>query len=93
MPRERTTANVRQPIDDRDPGTRRPRTGGYPTTAFRKKENKMQVTDSQEPATYDVVVVGGGAAGLSSAPTLARASRSVLVDGGEPRNAPVTPRR
>ncbi|MGC5363572.1 NAD(P)/FAD-dependent oxidoreductase [Streptomyces sp. DT24] len=38
---------------------------------------------------YDVVVLGGGAAGLSGALTLARARRSVLViDSGEPRNAP-----
>jgi thioredoxin reductase/SAM-dependent methyltransferase len=38
---------------------------------------------------YDVIVIGGGAAGLSGALTLARARRSVLViDGGEPRNAP-----
>jgi len=39
--------------------------------------------------TYDVVVVGGGAAGLSGALALGRARRSVLVvDEGEPRNAP-----
>lgn len=39
--------------------------------------------------TYDVVVIGGGAAGLSGAVALARSRRSVLVvDAGEPRNAP-----
>ncbi|MFP5371096.1 MAG: NAD(P)/FAD-dependent oxidoreductase, partial [Actinomycetes bacterium] len=38
---------------------------------------------------YDVVVIGGGAAGLSGAVALARSRRTVLVvDAGEPRNAP-----
>lgn len=38
---------------------------------------------------YDVVVIGGGAAGLSGALMLGRARRSVLVvDAGQPRNAP-----
>ncbi|MEV7604948.1 NAD(P)/FAD-dependent oxidoreductase [Paenarthrobacter sp. NPDC089322] len=38
---------------------------------------------------YDVVIIGGGAAGLSAAVTLGRALRTVLViDAGEPRNAP-----
>ncbi|MGD9961607.1 NAD(P)/FAD-dependent oxidoreductase [Nocardioides sp.] len=38
---------------------------------------------------FDVIVIGGGAAGLSAATTLARARRAVVVlDAGEPRNAP-----
>ena len=42
-----------------------------------------------ENENFDVVVVGGGAAGLSGAMALGRSKRSVLViDAGEPRNAP-----
>ncbi|WP_437383345.1 NAD(P)/FAD-dependent oxidoreductase [Plantibacter flavus] len=47
---------------------------------------------SADPASdvvVDVVIVGGGAAGLSAATMLGRSRRSVVViDGGEPRNAP-----
>lgn len=40
---------------------------------------------------HDVIVIGGGAAGLSAALVLGRSRRSVLVvDTGEPRNAPAT---
>jgi thioredoxin reductase len=39
--------------------------------------------------SWDVIVVGGGAAGLAGALALVRSRRSVLVvDAGEPRNAP-----
>ncbi len=42
-------------------------------------------------STYDVVIIGGGAAGLSAALVLSRARRKVLVvDAGHPRNAPAT---
>ena len=38
---------------------------------------------------YDVVIVGGGAAGLSAALVLGRARRRVaVIDAGKPRNAP-----
>lgn len=46
----------------------------------------VHMTDNK---IYDVVVIGGGAAGLSGALALGRSRRSVLViDAGEPRNAP-----
>src|SRR5436309_2459831 len=45
--------------------------------------------NENENENYDVVVFGGGAAGLSGAVALARSCRSVLViDAGDPRNAP-----
>jgi thioredoxin reductase len=46
------------------------------------------VTDELKDS-YDVVVLGGGAAGLNGALMLARARRSVaVIDGGAPRNSP-----
>ncbi|MBZ3902057.1 NAD(P)/FAD-dependent oxidoreductase [Streptomyces griseiscabiei] len=43
----------------------------------------------ETPEQYEVIVVGGGAAGLSAALVLGRARRHTLVvDAGEPRNAP-----
>jgi thioredoxin reductase len=44
---------------------------------------------NMETNSYDVVIIGGGAAGLSAALVLGRARRRVaVVDAGAPRNAP-----
>lgn len=52
-------------------------------------EERTHVPAAEQGTAYDMVVVGGGAGGLSGALALARARRSVLViDSGQPRNAP-----
>ncbi|WP_050515271.1 NAD(P)/FAD-dependent oxidoreductase [Streptomyces rimosus] len=48
-----------------------------------------EMQSAGDDRSYDVVVIGGGAAGLSGALVLGRSRRSVLVvDAGRPRNAP-----
>src|SRR5699024_5276062 len=53
-----------------------------------RRSQEADMTDETNPVR-DVVVIGGGAAGLGAGMTLARARRRVtIVDAGEPRNAP-----
>ncbi len=57
----------------------------------RPKMLRISAGSSPGMSQYDVVVIGGGAAGLSAALVLSRARRTVLVvDAGAPRNAAAT---
>ncbi|WP_406068262.1 NAD(P)/FAD-dependent oxidoreductase [Streptomyces sp. NBC_01020] len=55
------------------------------------RPGRVNMPDMNTNQSVEVIVIGGGAAGLSGALTLARARRSVMViDSGEPRNAPAS---
>ncbi|MBQ0830530.1 NAD(P)/FAD-dependent oxidoreductase [Streptomyces tagetis] len=68
---------------------RRDATHATHTTHTTHTTHATHATHATSTDAYEVVVVGGGAAGLSAALVLGRSRRSVLVvDAGEPRNAP-----
>lgn len=49
----------------------------------------MTVASAAPAARYDVVIIGGGIAGLTAATVLGRARRKVaVIDAGHPRNSP-----
>src|SRR5689334_18955614 len=52
-------------------------------------DDQTKRVDAAGGNEFDVVIIGGGAAGLSAALVLGRARRRVaVVDAGQPRNAP-----
>jgi thioredoxin reductase len=64
-----------------------PASVGFERTLSRERHMEEEIAMKED--AYDVVVVGGGAAGLSAALVLGRARRRVaVIDAGAPRNAP-----
>jgi thioredoxin reductase len=59
------------------------------TNEHQPQPDRFHAARQRHSYVADVVVVGGGAAGLAAAIALGRSRRSVIVvDAGEPRNAP-----
>lgn len=73
-----------------DPTTPSAPSGADPATGHSDGSTHGQPDHLDETAgPLDIVVIGGGAAGLAAALSAARSLRSVVVvDAGEPRNAP-----
>ena len=80
-------------VQCRRDGACRVRHEAHSTAPSQKRQRLLLAGHGRRTVTdmdaYDVLIIGGGAAGLSAALVLSRARRSVLVvDSGAPRNLP-----